>query len=65
VSALALNWGVTAILYEGQRSDDAMIAFAIEQLRSRGHVRRGDVVVATAGISQAPGSTNRISVIPV
>jgi len=65
VSALALNWGVTAIRYQGERSDDAMIAFAIEHLRSCGHVRRGDVVVATAGISQAPGSTNRISVIPV
>ncbi|HTY17493.1 MAG TPA: pyruvate kinase [Myxococcota bacterium] len=65
VSALALNWGVTAIRYDAERSDDAMIAFAIEHLRLSGRVRPGDVVVATAGISQAPGSTNRISVIPV
>ena len=65
VRALALNWGVSAIRAEGERSDEAMIAFAIEHLRSRGQVRPGDVVVATAGISQARGTTNRISVIPV
>ncbi|MDJ0867765.1 MAG: pyruvate kinase [Myxococcota bacterium] len=65
VRALAINWGVKALHYEGERCDEAMIAFALDWLRSQGHARAGDVVVATTGVSSEPGTTNRISVVPV
>jgi pyruvate kinase len=63
VRRLALNWGVTALLYEGERNDEAMLHFGIERARELGYVRTGDVVVATAGVSRRTGSTNLIRVL--
>ena len=60
---LALNWGVIAVLFEGERSDEAMIAHGIRRGRELGCIERGDVVVATAGVNRRTGSTNLIRVV--
>ncbi len=65
VRRLALNWGVTALRYDGDPSDDAMIRFALDRAGEQGIVRRGDVVVATAGLHRRTGSTNVIRVMTV
>ena len=65
VRKLAMNWGVTALLFEGERSDEKMIQFGVASGRERGFIQPGDVVVATAGISREAGSTNLIRVITV
>jgi pyruvate kinase len=63
VRRLALNWGVTALLYHGERDDEAMLRFGIQRGRELGFVRADDVVVATAGVSRRTGSTNLIRVL--
>jgi len=65
VRKLSMNWGVTAMLYEGERKDEEMIRFAIRRGRDLGYIRPGDVVVATAGVDQEQGSTNAIRVVTV
>ena len=62
---LSMNWGITAILYEGERSDEAMVQFAIRHGRDIGCINPGDDVVVTAGISQTTGSTSSIQVLTV
>ncbi len=63
VRKLAMNWGVTAMLFEGERSDQAMIEFALRRARDLGYVQSGDVVVVTAGIGGETGSTDAIRVV--
>jgi pyruvate kinase len=63
VRRLALNWGVSALRFEGERSDEAMIRFGLERGRELGCVRHGDVVVATSGLHGRTGSTNVIRVV--
>jgi pyruvate kinase len=65
VRKLAMNWGVTALLFEGERVDERMIQFGVASGREQGYIQGGDVVVATAGISREAGSTNLIRVITV
>ena len=65
VRKLSMNWGVTAVLFEGERSDDAMIRYAIHQGCELGCVQPGDVVVVTAGIDRTSGSTSTIRVLTV
>ncbi len=60
---LSMNWGVIPILYEGEPSDRARIAFAIERGRSLGYLQTGDIVVSTAGHHQTAGGTDLIRVI--
>jgi pyruvate kinase len=60
---LALNWGVTPVLFEGERADEAMIAFGVRRGRELGCIEQGDVVVATAGVNRRTGSTNLIRVV--
>jgi pyruvate kinase len=60
---LSMNWGITAILFEGERSDEAMVQFAIRHGREIGCINPGDDVVVTAGISQTTGSTSTIQVL--
>jgi pyruvate kinase len=62
---LSMNWGITAILYEGERSDEAMVQFTIRHGRDIGCINPGDDVVVTAGISQTTGSTSTIQVLTV
>ncbi len=63
VQKLALNWGVTALLFSGEPSDEAMIDFGVRRGRELGFIQKGDVIVATAGVSRKTGSTNMIRVI--
>jgi len=63
VRRLALNWGVTALLYQGERDDDAMLAYAARRSRELGYIKRGDLLVATAGVTRRTGSTNTIRVL--
>jgi pyruvate kinase len=65
VRKLAMNWGVTAMLFEGERSDEAMIEFAVRRARELGYVRSGDVAVVTAGTGGMTGSTDTIRVVTV
>ena len=63
VTRLSMNWGVTAMRFEGERSDDAMIEFAVQRGRELGCLHGGDVVVVTTGIDRTTGSTDTIRVI--
>jgi pyruvate kinase len=65
VRRLALNWGVTALPYDGERSNVAMMRFGVQRGRELGYIQPGDVVVATAGVSRRTGSTNMIRVLTV
>ena len=60
---LAMNWGVIPILYEGEPSDRARIAFAINRGKELGYLQPGDIVVSTAGHHQTAGGTDLIRVI--
>jgi pyruvate kinase len=62
---LSMNWGVIPVLYIGEPSDRARLAFAIAQGKSRGYLRTGDIIVSTAGHHQAAGGTDLIRVITV
>ena len=65
VRRLALNWGVTALPYDGERSNEAMMRFGVRRGRELGYIQAGDIVVATAGVSRRTGSTNLIRVLTV
>jgi pyruvate kinase len=65
VRRLSMNWGVEAVLFEGERSDEAMIAFGIARGRELGCIQENDVVVVTAGIDRRTGSTDSIRVVTV
>jgi pyruvate kinase len=62
---LALNWGVMPIHYSGDGDDDSRVAFAVKHAKAIGHLRSGDLVVATAGRSQKTGGTDMIQVLSV
>ncbi len=64
VRRLALNWGVTGLLYEGAAGDEEKVAFGVARARALCS-EPGDVLVVTAGISQEAGSTNLIRVVTV
>jgi len=65
VRKLAMNWGVTAIHYTGERSDEAMIRFGIQRGCENGTLRKGDIVVASTGSVGEAGSTDVIRVVTV
>lgn len=65
VRRLAMNWGVRAIHYQGNGSDDDKIQFAMRQAKELGYVRSSDVIIATAGSSHQAGSTDLIRVLSV
>jgi len=65
VRKLAMNWGVVAVLYEGEGGDDAQVAHGIQRAHQLGCLDVGDVVVVTAGVSREAGSTNMIRVVTV
>ncbi|MGB5260227.1 MAG: pyruvate kinase [Gammaproteobacteria bacterium] len=62
---LCMNWGVIPILYEGEPSDRARVAFAIKKGRELGYLKTGDIVISTAGHHQTAGGTDLIRVITV
>ncbi|MDA7955606.1 MAG: pyruvate kinase [Gammaproteobacteria bacterium] len=64
VRQLAMNWGVQAIHYENAGGSDAdKLQFAMARAAKLGYVRRGDLVILTAGSSHQAGSTNLIRVL--
>lgn len=65
VQRLAMNWGVLAMHYEGDGTDDDKLAFATERAKSWGYARAGDIIVATAGSQRQAGSTDLIRVLTV
>jgi pyruvate kinase len=62
---LALNWGVTATVAEGASDDETKLEHLFAWARERRILGSGDLVVATAGISQEAGSTSSIRVVTV
>ena len=65
VTRLAMNWGVLALQYDGDGSDDDRFDFATNQAKSMGYLDAGELVVMTAGSSRQAGSTNLIRVLTV
>jgi pyruvate kinase len=65
VRRLAMNWGVTATLYDGDPDDEKKVDAGVSWARSHGMAEPGDVVVVTAGISSEAGSTNMIRIVTV
>ncbi len=60
---LSLYWGVYPLLAERTDNTDEMIANAVKVAQDHGFVRKGDVVVVTAGAAgSAPGTTNLMKV---
>jgi len=65
VRRLAMNWGVTALLHEGEASDEERVRFGVAWARAQGVVVPGDLVVATGGASGLTGSTNTLRIVTV
>lgn len=65
VTRLAMNWGVLAIHYDGDGTDDEKIAFATDRARALGYVKDNDLLIMTAGSSHQAGSTDLIRVLRV
>jgi pyruvate kinase len=60
---LAINWGVTPLVYTGEGADEEKIEFAVERATALGYISSGDVIVATAGHKQKAGGTDLIRII--
>ncbi|MDX1593026.1 MAG: pyruvate kinase [Gammaproteobacteria bacterium] len=60
---LAMNWGIIPYLCPPELADHDKIAYAIAEGRARGLLADGDLLVATAGYHQQPGTTDQIRVI--
>jgi len=58
-----MNWGVTAVLYEGEQRDQARIQFASECVQKLGFAQPGDSIIVTAGHTQRSGGTDMIRII--
>ncbi len=65
VTQLSMNWGVLAIHYEGDGSDEDKVAFAISKAKTLGYVKNNDLLILTAGSSRQAGSTDLIRVLSV
>ncbi|MDX1389504.1 MAG: pyruvate kinase, partial [Acidobacteriota bacterium] len=57
VRRFSMNWGVYALHYTGNSSDQDKVQFAILKAKEHGWVHDGDIVVATSGQTQQAGST--------
>jgi pyruvate kinase len=60
---LSMNWGVAAVLYNGESDDQAKIEFASECVQQMGFAQAGDSIIVTAGLAQRSGGTDMIRVI--
>ncbi len=60
---LNLSWGVTPLLIQEEKSNDALFEHAIEAAEQTGIVKSGDLVVITSGIPLGvAGTTNMVKV---
>jgi pyruvate kinase len=60
---LAMNWGVIAVLYDGEPTDEARINFAIESAQKLSGANSGDLMIITAGHHQQAGGTDLVRVV--
>ena len=60
---LSMNWGVAAVLYNGEAGDRAKIEFARQCVQQMGFARKGDSIIVTAGHTQLSGGTDMIRII--
>ena len=58
-----MNWGVIALLYQGEPSDRARIDFAITSVKELGYASGSDTMIVTAGHHQQAGGTDLIRVV--
>ncbi len=65
VRQLTMNWGVLAIHYATDGSDQDKIQFAMARAQELKLVAPGDLVILTSGSSHQAGSTNLIRVLTV
>jgi pyruvate kinase len=59
---LAMNWGVIPICYEGVPDDEEKLTYGLEQGSKLRYIKKGDLVVITAGFHQQAGGTDSIRV---
>lgn len=63
---LNLLWGVTPLMIQEENSAETLFANAVEEAKRAGYVKKGDVVVITAGVPLGmAGTTNMIHVVEV
>ncbi len=63
---LNLSWGIVPLLIEEQQNSEELFARAVEAAEDAGLVKKGDVVVLTAGIPLGiPGKTNMVRAVVV
>jgi pyruvate kinase len=62
VTKLSLNWGVTGLLLDGERTDDEMLHFAMQRGTELDYLEPGDIVILTHGVDRESGSTSMIKV---
>ena len=61
---LSMNWGVIAVLYDGEPTDEARINFAVERAQKLSNADSGDLMILTAGhYQQSAGGTDLVRVI--
>ena len=60
---LSMNWGVIPLLFDGEPTDHARLAFAVKEAKARGYLKTGDIVVSTSGHHQTAGGTDLIRVL--
>jgi pyruvate kinase len=65
VLSTAMNWGVYAILYTENGTNEEKIEYALEQGKQRGIIKSKDIIVVTAGQDQESGGTNMVRVVTV
>lgn len=59
---LSMNWGVDAVVYDGEPGDKAKIDFATRCVLEKGFANPGDPVIVTAGHTQLSGGTDMIRI---
>lgn len=60
---LKLAWGVYSIKGSVQKSTDEMLEKAVEAALDHGYVKRGDLIIITAGVPiREPGTTNMMKI---
>ena len=63
---LNLLWGVTPLMIQEEKRAETLFANAVEEAKRAGYVKKGDVVVITAGVPLGmAGTTNMIHVVEV
>ena len=61
-----MSWGIVPLLIEEQQNSEELFARAVEAAEDAGLVKKGDVVVLTAGIPLGiPGKTNMVRAVVV